>query len=91
MSVANTSLRHVAGARKKTLKSTKQRLSEEDTEIVCILERLKRDLKDMHNNLDYITDPILIDSCIYEIMSIHMRYQYYLKLCKEKGLVANLF
>jgi len=74
-----------------TRNSSKNRLSEEDLEFLEALEILKEDLAFAHNCLDGITDPILIDGYIYEIQAIHMKYQYYLQRCKEKGLVADMF
>lgn len=62
----------------------------EDMEILTTLELLKQDLDYVHNCLNYITDPILIDSYIYQIQSINMKYQYYLQLCKERGLIADI-
>jgi len=64
-------------------------LSEEDQTVLQTLEELKRDLDLIHRTLDVVTDPILIDSFIYEMNAKNVRYKYYLNLCKEKGLVAN--
>ena len=66
-------------------------ISYEDLEIVSTLEFLKRELDFSHGIFEYITDPTLIDSTIYEIMSLNMRYKYYLNLCKERGLVSDGF
>ena len=62
----------------------------EDMEILTALQLLKEDLDYVHNCLDHITDPILIDSYIYQIQSINMKYQFYLQLCKERGLMAEV-
>lgn len=66
-------------------------LSKEDIIIVSILEKLKNDLDYAHNGLDQVIDPILIDSYIFEINSINMKYKYYLNLCKERNLIADGF
>ncbi len=63
----------------------------DDEKIITILLNLKKELDYVHKEFDYITDDILIDSFIYEIQSLNMKYQYYIKLCKEKGLVAGGF
>ena len=34
------------------------------------------------------TDEALIDSYIYEIISLHKKYEYYLRRAKELGLAA---
>ncbi|MCL2593082.1 MAG: YaaL family protein [Defluviitaleaceae bacterium] len=72
------------------LKRKAKFISEEDGVIVKTLENLKHDLESARNCLDNITDPILIDSYIFEIASLNSRYQYYLKLCKDKGIVADI-
>ncbi len=65
---------------------------DEDSErIKKMLEDVKKELDYVHQEFDYITDDILIDSFIYEIQALNKKYQYYIKLCKEKGLVANGF
>lgn len=65
------------------------KLKNEDMEILVMLEKLKRELDFLHNNFDQITDPVLIDSCIFEMKAIHMKYQYYLNECKERGIVMH--
>ncbi|MBQ2752888.1 MAG: DUF2508 family protein [Firmicutes bacterium] len=44
--------------------------------------------RDAFNN---ITDDALIDSCIYEIISLNERYRYFLRLAKEGGIRADGF
>ena len=68
--------------------ATKKRshILQEDKEILEILVMLKEDLDYVHHCLDITTEPILIDSYIYEIQSINMRYQFYMQQCKERGL-----
>ncbi len=64
----------------------KTTLSKEDKEIVNNINKVKVRLKALHQNYDYATDPMLIDSYIYEMSSLYSKYDYYLKLCKEKGI-----
>lgn len=64
---------------------------ENDTLIIDTLYKLKAELEFVHQNLDYITDDVLIDSYIYEIKALNKKYEYYLKLCKEKGLAVKGF
>ncbi len=66
-------------------------MSIQDMEIMTNLERLKNEIKIININLDHITDPILIDSYIFENMALNMRYKYFLRLCKERGLKAEGF
>lgn len=71
--------------------SKKEESNTDDKKIINILFNLKKELDYVHKEFDYTTDDILIDSFIYEIQSLNMKYQYYIKLCKEKGLVAEGF
>ena len=77
-------------ALKKTLTKTKakRRSDPEELEIVTQLGHLKSELDDLHNRFDNTTDPVLIDSYVYEIMALHMKYKYYSQLCREKGIIS---
>ncbi len=64
----------------------KRNLFGKEPDATMQLAKLKRELDFLHRGFDMATDPILIDSYIYEIMSVNMKYKFYLKLCKERGL-----
>lgn len=64
-------------------------LSSEDKYIIVSLEDLKNTLDIKHNQFEFLTEPLLIDSCIYEISALQNKYSYYLKLCKERGLYMS--
>ncbi len=66
-------------------------ISKDDERIRDMLCKVKRELDYVHQEFDYTTDDILIDSFIYEIQALNKKYQYYIKLCKERGLVADGF
>lgn len=66
-------------------------IDSDDKRIIDMLYDVKRELDYVHQEFDNITDAILIDSFIYEIQALNMKYQYYIKLCKEKGLIAGGF
>lgn len=68
-------------------KFNRKRLTKEDIEIVAALEALKHDIDFLNNCFDYTTDSVLVDSLVYEIKAANLKYQYYLNLCKEKGIV----
>ncbi len=72
-------------------KGRQQKISNDDLEIVVSLEKLKKEINYLHSALNYVTDPTLIDSFIFETLALNMRYKYYLNLCKERGLVAEGF
>jgi len=64
----------------------KGRSSPEESEIYRNLQTLGNQLSLLHDQYDFITDPALIDGCIYEIKSVQMKYKYYIRLCRERGL-----
>lgn len=66
-------------------------LSEEDKSLVMLIESLQSDMEKTNSNLDYETEPLLIDGYIYELKSLTAKYEYCIKLCKERGLVAGLY
>jgi hypothetical protein len=64
-----------------------KKLTREDMEIVAALEAVKSDMEFLHNCFDHTTDAILVDSLVYELKAANLKYQYYLNMCKEKGIV----
>jgi len=64
-----------------------KRLTREDLEIVAALEAIRSDMEFLHNCFDHTTDAILVDSLVYELKAANLKYQYYLNLCKQKGIV----
>ncbi|MCL1924493.1 MAG: YaaL family protein [Defluviitaleaceae bacterium] len=65
-------------------------ISKEDMEIIYGIEDAKEAIEETRQKLNYTTDPMLIDSYAYELKAITMKYQYYLKLCKEKGIIIGV-
>lgn len=61
-------------------------MKNESETILESLEKIKKDLLAIENRLNFITDPILIDSYIYELKALHMRHKFYMKLCKENKI-----
>ncbi|MCL1936143.1 MAG: YaaL family protein [Defluviitaleaceae bacterium] len=72
------------------LRKINSHILQEDLEILEILETLKEDLTYIHACLDEITEPLLIDSYIFEVQAINKKYQFYLQLCKARGLAADI-
>jgi len=66
-------------------------IDDDNKRIIDMLYDVKKELDYVHQEFDNITDAILIDSFIYEIQALNMKYQYYIKLCKERGLNASGF
>ena len=73
---------------KNLLKSTNS-LDSESSEIIYFLQDTKIKLEYAEMCLDFANDDTLIDSIIYEIMSLQKKYDYFLKLSKKKGIVIN--
>jgi len=73
--------------KKKEKPPESKRLSHDDMQLVEALEAVKSDIAFLHNCFDQATDAIIIDSLTYEIKAMNLRYEYYLTLCKQKGIV----
>lgn len=54
--------------------------TEDDAKVM--LNKLKNELDYLHNGFDTVTDPVMIDSLIYEIMSVNMKYKFFLNKCR---------
>lgn len=54
------------------------------------IEDVKKAMDTAYTNFENLTEPELIDSCIYELQAIQMRYQYLLNLAKAKNLMADI-
>ena len=72
----------------KTLMKDAAYISSEEREIIQALEDLKRELNILYNQFNFVTDPTLIDGCIYNIKAANSKYAFYLKQCKEKQIRA---
>jgi len=62
-----------------------------DLELLLALERVKKELDCVHNCLDSVTDEMLIDSYIYQIKALQMKFTYYTQLCKERGITVDFY
>ena len=74
---------------RKTSRTKSKRLSQDDIEIVAALEAVRSDMEFLHNCFDETTEPILVDSLIYELKAANLKYQYYINKCKENGIVCG--
>lgn len=72
------------------LRAVNSQIVAEDMDILENLETLRHDLAYCHECLDQITNEALIDSYIFQIHSLNKRYAYYLGLCRERGLMADI-
>ena len=74
---------------RKAIASKPSHLSREDADMMTVLQDVKNDLAYLHNCLDNTTDELLVDALIYELKATHLRYQYYLAQCKQRGIVSG--
>ena len=51
-------------------------MDDDNKRIIDMLYDVKKELDYVHQEFDNITDAILIDSFIYEIQALNMKYQY---------------
>ena len=51
------------------------------------IELIRQRIDALYENLSYIVEPELIDSCIYELNAFQCRYTFLLKLVKEEEKV----
>lgn len=58
--------------------------------IIKEIRRAQMDVSTAENFFQVVTDPELIDVAIYELEAKKSRYQYLLKVAKEKGVKKSL-
>ena len=73
---------------KRSIKPEKTKFHPESEERATLVA-LKKELDQLHNGFDVATDPILIDSLIYQIMSVNMRYKFHLNKCRTGNVIHN--
>ena len=83
--------KHKPKARTKRKGREMRGLCKDDVFIVTTLEKLQKALENAHHALDNVTDPDLIDSYVFELNAINMRYKVYLQMSKERGIVSAMF
>lgn len=66
-------------------------IKKEGQAIIEAIEKIKSELLTAKMNFDMAIDDSLIDYYIYEISALNSKYQYFLKIAKEQGLVAEGF
>lgn len=58
-------------------------LNEIHEQIKKEIEDLQQSLETANSNFNHVSDPDLVDSCIYELNALNFRYKYLLRLVRE--------
>ena len=88
IAIKNQGLLKVKAERKIKAREKDPALLSEEREIIGALEDLKRELNILYSQFNFMTDPALIDGCIYDIKAANSKYTFYLSRCKEKQIKA---
>ncbi|TCL00078.1 uncharacterized protein DUF2508 [Natranaerovirga hydrolytica] len=62
----------------------------EEERLLKNIKEVKKALDIANINFENITEPQLIDSCIYELRAMQMKYEYLLTLAKARNLVSEI-
>lgn len=68
------------------MKQKTEKLMSEGEAILTAIRQVQVQLECARNSFETVTDETLIDSYIYEIISLQKKYEYFLKTAKEMGL-----
>ncbi|HIT86978.1 MAG TPA: YaaL family protein [Candidatus Coprocola pullicola] len=66
----------------------KHHLTEEGKEILEVIAEIQEKLEEARQQFDQATDDTLIDCYIYEMNALYKKYEYFLKIAKQLGLIA---
>lgn len=61
-------------------------LSYEEKYLITELEHTQNALAAAYSSFEYVTDPDLIDSCIYQVNSAQKKYKFLLDRAQEAGI-----
>ncbi len=71
------------------MKRKTETLMTEGEAILQAIRQVQVQLECARNSFETVTDEHLIDSYIYEIISLQKKYAYFLKTARELGLTAG--
>jgi hypothetical protein len=71
--------------------STGEEECKEDVNLVDALKSVKKMIDVVNSNLNSIDDPQLIEGYVYELKSLHVKYDYLIVVCKQRGLTADFY
>ncbi len=67
----------------------RKRVRNETEELIMCIESVKAALNSAYANFEWATEPSLVDSSIYEVNAIQLKYEYLLRQAKELGIISN--
>ena len=68
------------------MKRKTENLMTEGEAILSAIRQVQVQLECARNSFETVTDEALIDSYIYQIISLQKKYEYFLRTAKEMGL-----
>lgn len=69
----------------------KRKAKKDHEELIMSIEKVKTDLNNAYANFDLVTDPNLVDSYIYEVKAIQLKYEYLIRQAKALGIIYNKY
>lgn len=70
-------------------RKTKEKKNKEIRDLIKEYREAVEKLDVLKNRFDYITEPKLIEACVYEIKAEQARYSYLLERLKNESVCAN--
>ena len=62
-----------------------------DLALVAAIDGIKAQIDIINSNLDHVDDPMLIESYVYELKALHVKYDYLIIQCKNRGITADFY
>ena len=63
--------------------------AEEYTFLMKNLENTKLEISELNSNINFITDPILLNQMIFQLKAAETRYRYWYRLAKEMKVTGK--
>lgn len=71
------------------MKKKKDFVTYEEKYLLAELIETQNALAAAYSSFEYVTEPDLIDSCIFRVNSAQMRYKFLLEKARESGLIIT--
>ena len=75
----------------RSVQSSENKISPEDVRLVEAVNSVKDELDIVNSNLNSVSDPQLIEGLVYELKSLHVKHDYLIVQCKERGITADFY